>query len=112
MSNREFITLQLGNFSNHVGTHWWNIQQSLSSFRNFNQTNEDDIEDDSQKDNKISHDVMWRSGENHKGQVTYTPRAIMLDEKSNLGTMSQTGGALYDENIENFESSGRNLGNF
>jgi len=23
---REIITLQLGNYSNYVGTHWWNIQ--------------------------------------------------------------------------------------
>merc|ERR1711981_1311254 len=36
----------------------------------------------------------------------------MLDEKSNLGTMSQSGGALYDSTVESFESSGRDLSNF
>lgn len=25
---REVITLQIGNYSNYVGTHWWNIQVS------------------------------------------------------------------------------------
>lgn len=23
---REVITLQIGNYTNYVGTHWWNIQ--------------------------------------------------------------------------------------
>lgn len=36
----------------------------------------------------------------------------MLDEKQNLGTMAQTGGALYDQNVESFEISGRDLGSF
>lgn len=26
--SREVITLQIGNYSNYVGTHWWNIQVS------------------------------------------------------------------------------------
>lgn len=27
---REVITFQIGNYSNYVGTHWWNIQVSDS----------------------------------------------------------------------------------
>ncbi len=26
---REIVTLQLGHYSNFVGTHWWNLQVSL-----------------------------------------------------------------------------------
>ncbi len=26
---REIITLQLGHYSNFIGTHWWNLQVSL-----------------------------------------------------------------------------------
>ena len=25
-SNHEVVTLQLGHYSNFVGTHWWNLQ--------------------------------------------------------------------------------------
>lgn len=28
---REVITLQIGNYANYVGTHWWNIQVSFMS---------------------------------------------------------------------------------
>ena len=27
---REVVTLQLGHYSNYVGTHWWNLQVSVS----------------------------------------------------------------------------------
>ena len=71
MTNREFITIQLGNFSNHVGAHWWNSQQALASFREFGQSNVDELgEGKEDKDNRICHDVLWRSGENSKGEVT------------------------------------------
>lgn len=26
---REILTLQFGNYSNYIGTHWWNIQVIL-----------------------------------------------------------------------------------
>ncbi len=28
MSSREIITIQCGHYSNFVGTHWWNLQES------------------------------------------------------------------------------------
>ena len=28
---REILTFQLGNYSNYIGTHWWNIQVSIAS---------------------------------------------------------------------------------
>ena len=28
MSDREIITIQLGHYSNHVATHWWNYHQN------------------------------------------------------------------------------------
>lgn len=30
---REVITLQIGNYTNYVGTHWWNIQ--VNEFTSF-----------------------------------------------------------------------------
>lgn len=38
MSTREIITLQLGNYANHVGTHWWNMQEATFDY-NPNKTN-------------------------------------------------------------------------
>lgn len=32
---REVITLQIGNYSNYVGAHWWNIQVSNDSIMYF-----------------------------------------------------------------------------
>lgn len=26
LPSREILTLQFGNYSNYVGTHWWNVQ--------------------------------------------------------------------------------------
>lgn len=26
MSSKEIVTIQVGNFANFIGTHWWNIQ--------------------------------------------------------------------------------------
>lgn len=34
MSAKEIITLQFGNYSNYVGTHWWNMQEFSFNYTN------------------------------------------------------------------------------
>jgi hypothetical protein len=54
--NREIISFQIGNYSNFIGAHFWNIQQS--SF----------IYDAacSSKIPDINHDVLFREGLSHQ----------------------------------------------
>lgn len=51
MSAKEIITLQFGHYSNFVGTHWWNIQES-----GFNYNADTNVE------SEINHDVLYREG--------------------------------------------------
>ncbi|XP_060066372.1 protein misato homolog 1-like [Ylistrum balloti] len=85
MTTREAVTLQIGHYSNFVGAHWWNIQESTFIY--------DPKLAPAQKD--IDHDVLFREGKNLRGEVTYTPRLVALDLKGSLNTLKQEGN-LYD----------------
>ncbi|OWF43159.1 protein misato homolog 1-like [Mizuhopecten yessoensis] len=85
MSSREVVTLQIGHYSNYVGSHWWNIQESSFIY--------DPKLAPVQKD--IDHDVLFREGKNLRGEVTYTPRLVAFDLKGSLNTLKQEG-SLYD----------------
>uniref|UniRef100_A0A8C5HN12 Protein misato homolog 1 n=1 Tax=Gouania willdenowi TaxID=441366 RepID=A0A8C5HN12_GOUWI len=80
---REVITLQLGHYSNYVGTHWWNLQDASLSY------------DPEEKPGEIQSDVVFREGQTQGGHVTYTPRLIAVDLKGSLRTLRQEG-CLYD----------------
>uniref|UniRef100_A0A8C7ZMB9 Protein misato homolog 1 n=1 Tax=Oryzias sinensis TaxID=183150 RepID=A0A8C7ZMB9_9TELE len=80
---REVITLQLGHFSNFVGTHWWNLQDASLSY------------DPESPPAEIRSDVVFREGQTPAGHVTYTPRLIAMDLKGSLQTLRQQG-CLYD----------------
>ncbi|XP_034017414.1 protein misato homolog 1 [Thalassophryne amazonica] len=80
---REVITLQLGHYSNFVGTHWWNLQDASLSY------------DPETPLGEIQSDVVFREGQTMGGHVTYTPRLIAMDLKGSLRTLRQEGG-LYD----------------
>lgn len=82
---REIITVQLGNYANYVGTHWWNIQEATFNY------NPNTLEK-----SEINHDVLFREGENQRGQVTYTPRMILLDLAGSLSHMP-VDGELYED---------------
>ncbi|GFY59383.1 protein misato homolog 1 [Trichonephila inaurata madagascariensis] len=69
----EVVTIQAGNFSNFIGTHWWNIQESSFCYN-----------PDSSIPLDINHDVMFREGLNLYGEVTYTPRLVLIDLQDNL----------------------------
>jgi len=115
----EIITLQLGNYSNHVATHWWNLQAAQSEFgvnSNKNGLSSDTASSSSTNLEKngshIEKNVLWRIGEDSRGQETCTPRTIILDEKHNMGTLSCSGGPLFDTNIEKFEAMDRITSDF
>lgn len=78
MTYREILTIQLGHYSNFVGTHWWNLQESNFSY-------------DSNNPSEINHDVLYREGQNMRRQVTFTPRLLLVDLKGSLGHLSQEG---------------------
>ncbi|XP_061839279.1 protein misato homolog 1 [Nerophis lumbriciformis] len=80
---REIITLQLGHYSNFVGTHWWNLQDASLCY------------DPEMPPGEIQSDVMFREGQTLGGNVTYTPRLIAMDLKGSLLTLRQEG-SLYD----------------
>ena len=91
MMAQEMITLQLGHYSNHIGTHWWNIQES--SF-NYNETLDDKPQ--------FNPDVTFREGLNLRRQITYTPRVVYVDLKKNFGNAPLHHSKLYDNDIDSY----------
>ncbi|XP_045534228.1 protein misato [Papilio machaon] len=86
MSTREILTLQFGHYSNHVGTHFWNIQE-LS----FDYTGTEKSE--------CNNDILYREGRNTKGEITYTPRLLISDLRDSLKSLPANGG-LPDEDVQ------------
>ncbi|ESO92553.1 hypothetical protein LOTGIDRAFT_120630 [Lottia gigantea] len=90
MAGREIVTLQIGHYSNFVGSHWWNIQEGSFNY---------DI--NHVKDGvSLNHDVLFREGQTTKGAVTFTPRLVCIDLKGSLNTLSKDGGLYGDDNEE------------
>ena len=79
MSYNEVLTLQFGNYSNFVGTHYWNFQQKrLNS---------------SIHDGKVAitdHSKLFRESVTNKRQ-NYIPRTICFDVKGSLNTLKEDG---------------------
>jgi len=71
---REIITLQLGSQANHVGTHFWNTQESYFTYG-------------SQEESPVDHDIHFRAGVGADGSDTYLPRVVIYDFKSSFGTL-------------------------
>ncbi|KAG5867839.1 hypothetical protein JTB14_021234 [Gonioctena quinquepunctata] len=103
MFGKEILTLQFGHYSNFVGAHWWNIQ-------------EQGFEYNSTTPSEINHDVLYREGLTHKGEVTFTPRLLLVDLKGSLKSLPETGylyeplsnpadvNVEWDENLVNIQS--------
>ena len=88
MTGREIITLQVGSFANHIGTHWWNLHESNC------------YSEDAPR-GIFNYDILFQRGENWKREVTFTPRLLLIDGKGALGPT----GADYFENLYNNETS-------
>ncbi|XP_031628951.1 protein misato [Contarinia nasturtii] len=91
---REVITFQIGNYSNYVGTHWWNIQESAFCY------------DPNGAPSEVSNDILFREGVNQQGSVTYTPRLLLIDNRGALSHMPTDGGLYSDQAylVKKFES--------
>ena len=72
---REIVTFQLGGVANHVGTHWWNLQEAGFIF---------DPALLPQKE--VENDILFRLGLSLWGQETYTPRLLLCDVRTSLRT--------------------------
>lgn len=86
---REIVTIQVGEFANFVGSHFWNFQDELVGLAS------DPESDPIFRNNDLNMDVLYRSGETHQGVSTYTPRLLSINFKGSLGSMSSHG-TLYD----------------
>lgn len=92
-STREVITLQFGHYSNFVGTHWWNIQESSFCY-----------DPSASIQQEINHDVLFREGLTLHGDQTYTPRLLVFDLKGSLKNLPKYG-TLYQNSSYSNEAS-------
>ena len=80
-SGKEVITFQVGNYSNFVGAHYWNLQEAL-------------LEDGNSRTNthsELNHDILFRNGLDFQtGHSTQRPRVIALDLKENIRNFALT----------------------
>lgn len=88
---REIVTLQLGNFSNYVATHFWNAQESYFTY----------AADEALS--PVDHDVHWRAGIAADGADTFLPRTLVYDLKGGFGPLRKVN-PLYDVSAAKMES--------
>ncbi|KAF2069896.1 hypothetical protein CYY_008782 [Polysphondylium violaceum] len=88
---QEIITLQIGNYSNFIATHFWNIQEENFKYSSRNPEKEG---------YEIDPDILYRSSLSEKDQVKYTPRVLLFDYKSNYGNLNKEG-TVYRGNNNN-----------
>ncbi|KAI1465014.1 tubulin nucleotide-binding domain-like protein [Daldinia caldariorum] len=79
---REIVTLQLGQQSNYLATHFWNVQESYFTYG-------------ADEESPIDHDVHFRPGIGSDGSETFMPRTVIYDLKGGFGTLRKIN-ALYD----------------
>ncbi|THG96789.1 hypothetical protein EW026_g5098 [Hermanssonia centrifuga] len=78
---KEIIYFQAGNFANYIGSHFWNTQEGYFTYG------------DEAEDPTVNHDISFREGLTAGGHTTFSPRLLIVDRKSNLGSSSD----LYGE---------------
>ncbi|KAH8894766.1 tubulin nucleotide-binding domain-like protein [Thozetella sp. PMI_491] len=78
----EIITLQLGQQSNYLATHFWNTQESYFTYS-------------ADEESPINHDIHWRPGIGADGSETFMPRTVIYDLKGGFGSLRKIN-ALYD----------------
>ncbi|TKY70544.1 misato-like protein 1 [Spatholobus suberectus] len=87
---KEIVTIQVGDFANFVGAHFWNFQDELLGLAG------DPSTDSVFKNQDLNMDVLYRTGETQQGILTYTPRLVSINLRGSLGSMSSRG-TLYTE---------------
>lgn len=87
------ITLQVGHYSNFIGTHWWNIQHS-------SRRSQPDHEGKSQ----IEHGLFFREeSELGRGRQILTPRLLCIDLRGSLKCLKEDGSFKKDTSQHNKE---------
>ena len=82
-NTKAVITLQVGHYSNFVGTHFWNAQDHSLFVP--------------KETNDLDHDVLFREGVTPFGDTpTYTPRLVSVDLKGALGSLPEFGDLYYE----------------
>lgn len=84
------MTVQVGGYANFIGSHFWNFQDELLGLADNPES------DEIFKNHNLDMNVLYRSGETHKGMPTYTPRLVSVDFQGSLGSVSSRG-TLYNE---------------
>ncbi|KAJ4373126.1 mtDNA inheritance, partitioning of the mitochondrial organelle [Neocucurbitaria cava] len=79
---REIVTLQFGQQSNYLGTHFWNTQESYFTYP-------------PEPQSPVDHDILFRPGIAPDGSDTFTPRTLIYDLKGAFGSMKKIN-ALYE----------------
>ncbi|KAK8968850.1 hypothetical protein KSP40_PGU000338 [Platanthera guangdongensis] len=82
---KELVTVQVGEFANYIGSHYWNFQDELLGMA------EDPQGDPVYKTTSLDMDVLYRNGETSQGILTYCPRLISIGYKGSLGSLSCSG---------------------
>ncbi|KAL2356953.1 tubulin domain-containing protein [Cryomyces antarcticus] len=77
----EIVTLQFGQQSNYLGTHFWNTQESYFTYAG-------------EPESPVDHDIHFRPGIGADGSDTFTPRTVIYDLKGAFGTLKREN-ALY-----------------
>ncbi|PMD23979.1 tubulin nucleotide-binding domain-like protein [Hyaloscypha hepaticicola] len=78
----EIITLQLGQRSNYLATHFWNTQESYFTYS-------------ADEESLVDHDIHFRPGIGADGTETFTPRTLIYDLKGGFGSLRKIN-ALYE----------------
>ncbi|XP_068655445.1 uncharacterized protein [Aristolochia californica] len=87
---KEIVTIQVGDFSNYIGAHFWNFQDELLGLA------EDPQGDPVFRNEFLDMNVLYRSGETQQGIHTYTPRLLSIGFQGSLGSL-RSRGSLYHE---------------
>ncbi|CAJ1929755.1 unnamed protein product [Sphenostylis stenocarpa] len=87
---KEIVTVQVGDFANFVGSHFWNFQDELLGLAG------DPSADSVFKNQDLNMGVLYRTGETQQGIPSYTPRLVSINLRGTLGSMSALG-TLYTE---------------
>ncbi|RZC30608.1 protein misato homolog 1-like isoform X1 [Glycine soja] len=87
---KEIVTVQVGDFANFVGSHFWNFQDELLGLAG------NPSADSVFKNQDLNMDVLYRTGETQQGIPSYTPRLLSINIRGSLGSMSSRG-TLYTE---------------
>ena len=90
----EIVTLQFGQYANHVGAHFWNFQDELIGLSTPSEEWEKEEEEEREKlrgknalanqnrFNAIDHECLYRHFLSRRGEIVQTPRCVVYDMRS------------------------------